>query len=82
MVARHFAHTIARNAAAGTSRINHYDGMADGCQQIPKAVCVTNSEQKTKRITNKSERIMMKSKPITDKRTEYGNILRKHRSLN
>lgn len=82
MVARHFAHTIARNAAAGTYRTKWHDGMADGCQLIPKAVCATSSELKTNSTTNKSERIMMKSKPITDKRTEYGNILWKHRSLN
>lgn len=82
MVARHFAHTIAQNAAAGIFLTKWRDGTAAGFQQILKVVCDTNSEQKTKRITNKSERIMMNSKPITDKRTEYGNILRKHRSLN
>lgn len=65
MVARPFVHTIAERAADGTFRINLCDGMADGCQLIPKAVCVTNSEQKTKRITNKNAEIMM-SKPFTD----------------
>ena len=82
MVARPFVHTIAERAADGTSRINLCDGMDVGFRLIQKAAFVTNSEQKTKRITNKNAEIMMKNKPITDKRTEYGNILRKHRSLN
>ena len=63
MVARHFAHTIAERAAAGTSRINLCDGMDDGFRLIPKAVCVTNSELKTNSTTNKNEEIMMKGKP-------------------
>lgn len=82
MVAKPFVHTIAERAAAGTSRINLCDGMADGCQLIPKAAFATSSELKTNSTTNKNEEIMMKSKPITDKQSEYGNILRKHRSLN
>lgn len=66
MVARHFAYTIAERAAAGTFRINLCDGMGVGFRLIQTAAFVMNNVQRTKRITNKSERIMMKSKPLTD----------------
>lgn len=66
MVARPFVHTIAERAADGTFRINLCDGMADGCQLIPKAAFATSSELKTNSTTNKNEEIMMKSKPLTD----------------
>ena len=69
MVARHFAHTIARNAAAGIYRTNLCDGMDDGFRLIQKAAFATSSERKTNSTTNKNEEIMMKSKPITDKRS-------------
>lgn len=66
MVARHFAHTIALNVAAGTSRINLCDGMDVGFRLIQKAAFATSSELKTNSTTNKDEEIMMKSKPLTD----------------
>ena len=82
MVAIPFVHTIAARAAAGTYCTNLCDGMDDGFRLIQKAAFATSRELKTNSTTNKNVEIMMKSKPITDKRTEYGNILRKHRSLN
>ena len=66
MVVRHFAHTIARNAADGTYRTNLCDGMDVGFRLIQKAAFATSSELKTNSTTNKNEEIMMKSKPLTD----------------
>lgn len=66
MVARPFVLTIAERAAAGTSRINLCDGMADGFLLIQKAAFATSSELKTNSTTNKNEEIMTKSKPLTD----------------
>ena len=69
MVAIPFVHTIAERAADGTYRINLCDGMDVGFRLIQKAAFATSSERKTNSTTNKNEEIMMKSKPITDKRS-------------